>query len=822
MKTKHFKSRHALLMSLTSLMLCVSMLFGATFAWFTDSVTSGVNRIVSGNLDVEVSHTNQKETDEPVDDLTTLFDVAADDTTMLWEPGAMSYEIFKVKNVGNLALKYQLSLSTVDYNTVTWTDTNKGSHDLREVLQIAVVKDGGAEKPETTAFKSWASYNGTAAFSGNLAANGEETYAVYIWWPNTNSNDTDNLYNLNNASRNEWLLNKLNDGEQSLYVDLGVVLVATQDTVENDSFDKLYDQNSVYPGASISNASGVVVNAVSSPVPTTVIPSGSDMSVSAVNLSAGNIATAEVQDNTGITLTDTSNNATYTVTTDDDVKLQLTVTSTDETGGNLVVATSQSSQSYDVDMSAIVTTTTTEGVGESATTTTSEKTYKVASTQKVFIVTLNVGDVDLTGFYHNGNPMIKVDSVADVDADGEYYYANGVITFATTSFSPFTATYKFAGGLGTDADHPYLIETREQMQAISNEYENGYAYYKWVGASTLDCDNWKAIKLFGSFDGNNANFYNLDQCMFQFIGLLGEGNSLDSWSDKDAVIENFTATFDLETLMNVAGALCFQVNGRNTTTFKNVTVAGNVVCGANGGAFVAYTSGNWYDTDLNFGQKLAFEDCHVTATLVSTSGNIGIVAGFITYCNQGIILTVSNPDSIFTGNVSTVGGKAFLKNNVGAYPAAGSTEQKEYTCTKLVTKNPTKTDEGYAVEKTENAVKVSAFISAQLTETDAQGNKTAVAGITMNLSKLGMFSFGDNSSVKVLDSINSFNFANKQETYSASLSNGVLSATTGGTNNFTCGDIRLTVVQYDENGAVVSTGNLNIVSASSPDAWTVK
>ena len=36
------------------LLLCVSMLVGSTFAWFTDSVTSSGNRIVSGKLAVDL------------------------------------------------------------------------------------------------------------------------------------------------------------------------------------------------------------------------------------------------------------------------------------------------------------------------------------------------------------------------------------------------------------------------------------------------------------------------------------------------------------------------------------------------------------------------------------------------------------------------------------------------------------------------------------------------------------------------------------------------------------------------------------------------
>jgi len=53
--TKKRTTKRALLLSALSLLMCVSMLVGSTFAWFTDSVTSGVNKIVAGNLDIEVT-----------------------------------------------------------------------------------------------------------------------------------------------------------------------------------------------------------------------------------------------------------------------------------------------------------------------------------------------------------------------------------------------------------------------------------------------------------------------------------------------------------------------------------------------------------------------------------------------------------------------------------------------------------------------------------------------------------------------------------------------------------------------------------------------
>ena len=51
---KNFSSKRALLLSLLSMVICVSMLIGSTFAWFTDSATASVNKIQSGNLEIEL------------------------------------------------------------------------------------------------------------------------------------------------------------------------------------------------------------------------------------------------------------------------------------------------------------------------------------------------------------------------------------------------------------------------------------------------------------------------------------------------------------------------------------------------------------------------------------------------------------------------------------------------------------------------------------------------------------------------------------------------------------------------------------------------
>lgn len=43
-----------MLQSVVALILCAAMLVGTTFAWFTDEVTSAVNKIQAGTLDVDL------------------------------------------------------------------------------------------------------------------------------------------------------------------------------------------------------------------------------------------------------------------------------------------------------------------------------------------------------------------------------------------------------------------------------------------------------------------------------------------------------------------------------------------------------------------------------------------------------------------------------------------------------------------------------------------------------------------------------------------------------------------------------------------------
>ena len=119
---KKFSSKRALLLSVLSMVICVSMLIGSTFAWFTDSATANVNTIQAGNLDVELQIKNAEGNWVSAENATLDFVKAtgapAGEKT-LWEPGC-TYQLpeLRIVNKGNLALKYQLVITGATGDTM--------------------------------------------------------------------------------------------------------------------------------------------------------------------------------------------------------------------------------------------------------------------------------------------------------------------------------------------------------------------------------------------------------------------------------------------------------------------------------------------------------------------------------------------------------------------------------------------------------------------------------------------------------------------------------------------------------------------------------
>ena len=131
--TSSKNTKRTLLASILSLILCAEMLVGSTFAWFTDSVTSGRNKIVAGNLDVEL-YAKVGDTYTKVTEDTNLF---REDT--LWEPGHLEVINLKIENLGTLALKYKLGINIVSEKF--GTNVNGKTFALSRFMNFALIND---------------------------------------------------------------------------------------------------------------------------------------------------------------------------------------------------------------------------------------------------------------------------------------------------------------------------------------------------------------------------------------------------------------------------------------------------------------------------------------------------------------------------------------------------------------------------------------------------------------------------------------------------------------------------------------------------------
>ena len=114
--TNRVSTKRALVLSLLSMLLCVSMLIGSTYAWFTDTATTAVNKIQAGTLDVALEmSTDNGATWTKAEGKTLNFMTADNHKEILWEPGCTyALPLLRVVNKGNLSLKYEIVITGID------------------------------------------------------------------------------------------------------------------------------------------------------------------------------------------------------------------------------------------------------------------------------------------------------------------------------------------------------------------------------------------------------------------------------------------------------------------------------------------------------------------------------------------------------------------------------------------------------------------------------------------------------------------------------------------------------------------------------------
>lgn len=230
-------TRNALLMSVLSMLLCVSMLVGTTFAWFTDSVTSANNIIKSGNLDIELEYWNGTEWVD-VEDKSDIL------TNDLWEPGVTEVAYFRLANVGSLALKYQFGINIQSEKA----GVNKAGEtfNLSDHIKFGVVEnitvDASSKTPTVYAKREDAVAALTSAKKLNegftkadsMLAGAEDLYlALVVYMPTTVGNEANHKTSEDATDPDKYRPE----------INLGINVLATQYTHESDSFGNQYDKD---------------------------------------------------------------------------------------------------------------------------------------------------------------------------------------------------------------------------------------------------------------------------------------------------------------------------------------------------------------------------------------------------------------------------------------------------------------------------------------------------------------------------------------------------------------------------------------------------
>ena len=283
-------TKRALLTSVMALVMCVVMLVGTTFAWFTDTASTGVNKIQAGNLDIEVEYTLDGETWNDLDRATDIFQKG------LWEPGHSEVVGLKIHNAGNLALKYSISMNIANETK----GINKAGDEfaLSDYLKVKTSTSGGTIGAGLVA----------AAFgSRNMSKTWQEVdfkavnaIAVDVPQPVVSATYPDQYYVIK-VYMPEEVGNEANaiSVDKTPSIEFGINVVATQDTVERDSFGSDYDKDATYPVVDAAALAASVADLANEGNKNVVVSVAQDMNnIAGIKTAKGNTLTMDLNGKT--------------------------------------------------------------------------------------------------------------------------------------------------------------------------------------------------------------------------------------------------------------------------------------------------------------------------------------------------------------------------------------------------------------------------------------------------------------------------------------------------------------------------------------------
>ena len=583
--TNRKSTKRALLGSVMAMVLCLAMLVGATFAWFTDTASTGVNKIQAGNLDVVLEMQNADGKWVSAEGKTLDFVKAADakGEAILWEPGC-TYELpaLRIRNNGNLALKYQVIITGIN-----------GSAKLNKAIEWTI---------------------------GDVAMGTEQHLAA------GESNAFTIKGHMKESAGNEYM-NESIDG-------IAITVVATQDTVESDSFDKDYDAGAEYPVVAVAN----------------------------VNTNGDTVLKDKEEDHT-IQVTVPAGALDEGVQS---LKLEVVKSATP---AGVQVASTESSQSYEVTMK-------------------DQSGNAVSTNGTLMTVEMNVGkNRTALKLYHDGEKMTN-DSGTLTDAADHYVYdaATGYVTMKVSHFSPFTAVFArdywtdhAADGYATPVDTANKVVTvasAEELALFAKEVTDdgkNYSGYTLNLANDVDLGEylWKPINGYKRLSGivvngnghtiRNMKVRGCTNSSLYGAGFIGDINGAVTVKDiafdgADVFFVNYAKP---QFAGNVGGVVLGYTYG--TTLFENVSVTNSSIWGY---GKIGILLGMGADP----GVKVTFKDCVSKNNTIHAAYDMGGLAGMIQRGN-GVDnasvenCTVENITVDYYEECVDVQGKATLKEN---------------------------------------------------------------------------------------------------------------------------------------------------------------
>ena len=228
-----------------ALVMCVVMLVGTTFAWFTDTASTGVNKIQAGNLDIEVEYRTSSEGDwMTLDNADDLF--GTEDTR--FEPGHTRVVELRITNAGNLALKYKIGMNVVSETA----GTNKAGnpYKLSNYLKVATTgiqqynpADQISSLMERLIFQKGDFGMWTARDFANFELEYTSNGSVHVLQPGAAQILGIKVYMPESVGNEANAIST----EKAASIEFGLNILATQYTTESDSYGTQYDKDATYP-----------------------------------------------------------------------------------------------------------------------------------------------------------------------------------------------------------------------------------------------------------------------------------------------------------------------------------------------------------------------------------------------------------------------------------------------------------------------------------------------------------------------------------------------------------------------------------------------